>query len=41
VKAALRLQGLPAGPVRAPMVDATEEQIAQLKADLAAAGVCL
>lgn len=38
-KAALALQGLPAGPVRAPLVDATEEQVAQLRADLAAAGV--
>jgi 4-hydroxy-tetrahydrodipicolinate synthase len=38
-KAALRLLGLPAGPVRPPLVDATEEQLAQVKADLAAAGV--
>ena len=38
-KAALALQGLPAGPVRAPLVDATEEQIAQLRKDLAAGGV--
>jgi 4-hydroxy-tetrahydrodipicolinate synthase len=38
-KAALRLRGLPAGPVRAPLVDATEEQVTQLKADLAAAGL--
>ena len=40
-KAALRLRGLPAGPVRSPLVDATEEQITQLKADLAAAGLTL
>ncbi len=38
-KAALRLLGLPAGPVRAPLVDATPDQVAQLRADLAAAGV--
>jgi 4-hydroxy-tetrahydrodipicolinate synthase len=38
-KAALRLVGLPAGPVRPPLVDATEDEIAQLKTDLAAAGV--
>lgn len=41
VKAALRLLGLPAGPVRPPMVDATEEQVATLKEDLAAGGVAL
>ena len=38
-KAALRLLGLPAGPVRSPLVDATEDQITALKADLAAGGV--
>jgi 4-hydroxy-tetrahydrodipicolinate synthase len=38
-KAALRELGLPAGPVRPPLVDATREQIAQLRADLAAGGV--
>ena len=38
-KAALRLQGLPGGPVRAPLVDATEDQMTALKADLAAGGV--
>jgi 4-hydroxy-tetrahydrodipicolinate synthase len=38
-KAALRLLGLPGGPVRSPLVDATEDQITALKADLAAAGV--
>jgi len=38
-KAALTLQGLPSGPVRLPLVDATPEQIAQLRRDLAAGGV--
>lgn len=38
-KAALQLLGLPAGPVRSPLVDATGEQIARLREDLAAAGV--
>lgn len=38
-KAALTIQGLPAGPVRLPLVDATEEQVAQLRRDLAAGGV--
>jgi len=38
-KAALRLLGLPAGPVRAPLVDATPEQVEQLRADCAAAGL--
>jgi 4-hydroxy-tetrahydrodipicolinate synthase len=37
-KAALNLSGLPAGPVRPPLVDATAEQIAQLRDDLVAAG---
>ncbi|WP_346619509.1 4-hydroxy-tetrahydrodipicolinate synthase [Blastococcus montanus] len=41
VKAALNALGLPAGPVRPPLVDATPEQIAQLRADLAAGGVSL
>jgi 4-hydroxy-tetrahydrodipicolinate synthase len=41
VKAALRAMGLPAGPVRPPLVDATPEQITQLRADLAAGGVHL
>lgn len=40
-KAALRLLGLPGGPVRRPLVDATEEQIAALKSDLASSGVAL
>lgn len=38
-KAALDMQGLPAGPVRLPLVDATDEQRAVLRADLAAGGV--
>lgn len=38
-KAALGLQGLPGGPVRLPLVDATEQQIALLRADLALGGV--
>jgi 4-hydroxy-tetrahydrodipicolinate synthase len=37
-KAALRLAGLPAGPVRPPLVDATAEQVEQLRRDLADAG---
>jgi 4-hydroxy-tetrahydrodipicolinate synthase len=38
-KAALALQGLPAGPVRLPLVDATDEQIDVLRTDLADGGV--
>ncbi len=38
-KAGLRLQGLPAGPVRPPLVAATDDEIAQLRADCAAAGL--
>lgn len=38
-KAALAIQGLPAGPVRLPLVNATEAEIVQLRADLAAGGV--
>jgi len=38
-KAALSMQGLPSGPVRLPLIDATEDQKAQLRLDLAAAGV--
>jgi 4-hydroxy-tetrahydrodipicolinate synthase len=41
VKAALNALGLPAGPVRPPLVDATPEQVAQLRTDLAAGGVTL
>ncbi|MFE0460934.1 4-hydroxy-tetrahydrodipicolinate synthase [Kitasatospora sp. NPDC058965] len=40
-KAALGLAGHPAGPVRLPLVDATPEEIARLKEDLAAGGVHL
>ncbi|MEU1313127.1 4-hydroxy-tetrahydrodipicolinate synthase [Streptomyces cinnamoneus] len=40
-KAALALQGLPAGPLRLPLVELTEEQTEQLKRDLAAGGVQL
>jgi len=40
-KAALALQGLPAGPLRLPMVECSPEEIAQLKIDLAAGGVQL
>ncbi|ONH31271.1 4-hydroxy-tetrahydrodipicolinate synthase [Pseudofrankia asymbiotica] len=36
-KAALTLRGLPAGPVRPPLVDATDAEIDQLRLDLAAA----
>jgi 4-hydroxy-tetrahydrodipicolinate synthase len=38
-KAALEMQGLPAGPVRLPLVDATESQREVLRADLALGGV--
>jgi 4-hydroxy-tetrahydrodipicolinate synthase len=41
VKAALRELGLPSGPVRPPLVDATPEQIVQLRTDLAAGGISL
>ncbi|MFI2612386.1 4-hydroxy-tetrahydrodipicolinate synthase [Kitasatospora sp. NPDC018619] len=40
-KAALDLQGLPGGPLRLPLVDATPEEIERLKQDLAAGGVHL
>jgi 4-hydroxy-tetrahydrodipicolinate synthase len=40
-KAALGLQGLPAGPLRLPLVELTDEETAQLKKDLAAGGVRL
>ncbi|WP_229401163.1 4-hydroxy-tetrahydrodipicolinate synthase [Micromonospora okii] len=39
VKAGLAAKGLPAGPVRSPLVDATDDEIAQLRADCAAAGL--
>jgi 4-hydroxy-tetrahydrodipicolinate synthase len=41
VKAALRELGMPAGPVRPPLVDATPEQVEQLRTDLAAGGISL
>ena len=40
-KAALGLLGFPVGPVRMPLVDATEEQIAVLQQDLTDAGLVL
>ncbi|MER8188528.1 4-hydroxy-tetrahydrodipicolinate synthase [Kitasatospora sp. NPDC094015] len=40
-KAALNLQGHPAGPLRLPLITATDEEIAVLKQDLAAGGVHL
>src|SRR5919107_1637995 len=39
VKAGLRALGLPAGPVRSPLVDATEAETNQLLEDAAAAGL--
>ena len=41
VKAALKLVGRGVGPLRAPLVDATQEQIAELQACLVAGGVKL
>jgi 4-hydroxy-tetrahydrodipicolinate synthase len=41
VKAGLRALGLPAGPVRLPLVDATPEELDQLRSDAAAAGLSL
>ncbi|MGW6143603.1 4-hydroxy-tetrahydrodipicolinate synthase [Streptomyces sp. NPDC055144] len=40
-KAALALQGQPAGPLRLPLVELTSDETAQLKIDLAAGGVQL
>jgi 4-hydroxy-tetrahydrodipicolinate synthase len=40
-KAALNMMGLPGGYTRLPLVDATEEQITQLRKDLIAGGVAL
>ncbi len=40
-KAALTLQGLPAGPLRLPLVELSAHETAQLKIDLAAGGVQL
>lgn len=39
VKAGLRLRGLDVGPVRPPLVEATEHELSHLRADLAAAGL--
>ncbi|WP_194822102.1 4-hydroxy-tetrahydrodipicolinate synthase [Micromonospora sp. S-DT3-3-22] len=41
VKAGLNVLGLPAGPVRPPLVDATDDELALLRADCAAAGLDL
>jgi len=41
VKAGLNARSLPAGPVRAPLVDATDAELDQLREDAAAAGVVL
>lgn len=41
VKAAMNARGLPAGPVRSPLVDATEAELAQLRIDCADAGLPL
>lgn len=41
VKAALNALGLPAGPLRPPLVEATDEQLAQLRIDLADGGIQL
>ena len=38
-KAVLALKGLPAGPLRLPLVELTAQELAQLKSDLAAGGV--
>lgn len=40
-KTALRRLGLPAGPVRAPLVDLTEQQLDTLRRDLAASGITI
>ena len=41
VKAVMNAFGLPAGPVRLPLVDATPTEVAQLREDCAAAGLPL
>lgn len=41
VKAGLRARGLPAGPVRLPLVDASEQELDQLRLDADAAGLTL
>ena len=40
-KAALNMMGLPGGHTRLPLVDATEDQITQLRKDLIAGGISL
>lgn len=40
-KAALALRGLPGGPLRLPLVELTDDELARLKQDLAAGGVDL
>ena len=40
-KAALRLSGLPGGPVRLPLIDATDAELARLRADCREAGLNL
>jgi 4-hydroxy-tetrahydrodipicolinate synthase len=40
-KAALGLLGLPGGPVRSPLVDATDDEVSTLRTDLLAGGVHL
>jgi 4-hydroxy-tetrahydrodipicolinate synthase len=39
VKAGLRMRGMDVGPVRLPLVDATEHELSHLREDLAAAGL--
>jgi 4-hydroxy-tetrahydrodipicolinate synthase len=39
VKAGLRLRGMDVGPVRLPLVEATERELSDLRQDLAAAGL--
>jgi 4-hydroxy-tetrahydrodipicolinate synthase len=41
IKAALKILGLPGGPLRPPLADATPEQVAQLRIDLARGGIPL
>ncbi|BCJ42372.1 4-hydroxy-tetrahydrodipicolinate synthase 2 [Actinoplanes ianthinogenes] len=41
VKAGLNASGLPAGPVRSPLVDASDDELNQLRQDAAAAGIVL
>jgi 4-hydroxy-tetrahydrodipicolinate synthase len=41
VKAAMNALGLPAGPVRSPLVDATGAEVAQLRDDCAEAGLAM